>query len=135
MLFTHTDKGIFHLLKSLATRPGATAREYIGGKRKTYFSPFTFFLIVMGIYVLADAFFIKTPPASGPDQQVLARYTYRSRAASITPPCFNRGNNVRQFMTQKANFVAMVAVPLIALISWLFFYRRGYNYAEHLRPI
>ena len=129
--FTHTDKGIFHLLKSLATRPGATAREYIGGKRKSYFSPFTFFLIVMGIYVLADAFFIKTPPATEPDQQVLARIPTAEGRQHYTT-MLHRGDNVRHFMTKKANIVAMVAVPLIALISWLFFYRRGYNYAEHL---
>jgi hypothetical protein len=34
---THADKGIFHLLKDLAVRPGVVAREYIGGKRKKYF--------------------------------------------------------------------------------------------------
>lgn len=129
--FTHTDKGIFHLLKSLATRPGTTAREYLQGKRKAYFNPFTFFLIVMGVYVLADAFFIKTPPATAPNQQVLARIpTAEGRERYVG--MMHRGDNVRQFMTRKANIVAMVAVPLIALVSWMFFYRRGFNYAEHL---
>jgi hypothetical protein len=41
--FTHTDKEIFHLLKSLATRPGSTARQYVLGKRQSYFNPFTVF--------------------------------------------------------------------------------------------
>ncbi|GEM_PF-4297466 len=41
--FTHADKGIFHLLKGLATQPGTVAREYVEGKRKKYFNPFTFF--------------------------------------------------------------------------------------------
>jgi hypothetical protein len=129
--FTHTDKGIFHLLKSLATRPGATAREYIQGKRKAYFNPFTFFLIVMGIYVLADAMFVKSAPEQEPDQRVLARIPTAEGKQQYVD-MLRRGNNVRHFMEKKANIVAMVAVPLIALVSWMFFYRRGFNYAEHL---
>ncbi len=129
--FTHTDKGIFHLLKSLVTRPGATAREYIRGRRKAYFNPFTFFLIVMGIYVLADAFFIRSSPPIEPNQQVLAHIpTQEGKQKYIG--MLHRGNKARQFMEKKANIVAMIAVPLIALVSWLFFYRKGYNYAEHL---
>jgi Protein of unknown function (DUF3667) len=129
--FTHADKGIFHLLKSLATRPGTTAREYINGRRKAYFSPFTFFLIIMGIYVLANAFFVKAPPEQEPDPQVLAHIpTEEGRQTYIG--MLTRGNKVAHFMTKSANIVAMVAVPLIALITWLFFRRRRYNYAEHL---
>lgn len=129
--FTHTDKGILHLLKCLATRPGTTAREYIQGKRKAYFNPFTFFLIVMGIYVLADSFFVKAPTRAEPSQEVLARIPSaegRDRYIGM----LHRGDQVRHFMTGKANIVAMVAVPLIALVSWLFFSRKGFNYAEHL---
>lgn len=129
--FTHTDKGIFHLLKSLATRPGTTAREYIQGRRKAYFNPFTFFLIVMGVFVLAGLFFKKPQPAARPSQEVLARIPTEEGRQRYTG-MMERGNKVRQFMSQKANIVAMVAVPFIALLSWLFFYRRGYNYAEHL---
>jgi hypothetical protein len=129
--FTHTDKGIFHLLKSLTLRPGATAKEYIRGKRKSYFSPFTFFLIIMAVYVLADAFFLKTPPAREPDAQVLAHIpTEAGRQKYVV--MMERGNKVSEFMAHKANLVAMVAVPLVAFITWLFFFRRGYNYAEHL---
>ncbi|MBO9561594.1 MAG: DUF3667 domain-containing protein [Niastella sp.] len=129
--FTHTDKGIFHLLKSLATRPGTTAREYIQGKRKAYFNPFTFFLIVMAIYVLVDPFYVKAVPAAEPDQRVLARIpTAEGREKYVS--ILHRANEVRHFLTAKANIVAMVAVPFFALISWLFYYRRGFNFAEHL---
>ncbi len=70
-------------------------------------------------------------PEARPDQEVLARIPTaegRERYVSI----LHRANNVRHFLTSKANIVAMVAVPLIAFISWLFFYRRGFNFAEHL---
>lgn len=129
--FTHTDKGIFHLLKSLAIRPGTTAREYLAGKRKRYFNPFTFFLIVMGIYVLTGAYFTKIPSLREPSQAVLARISTEEGKQRYIE-LLTRGSKVERFMAQKANIVAMVAVPFIALITWLFFYRRGYNYAEHL---
>lgn len=129
--FTHTDKGIFHLLKCLASRPGTTAREYLQGKRKAYFNPFTFFLIVMAVYVLVDPFFVRSIPEAHPDPAVLARIpTAEGRDNYVN--ILHRANQMQYVLTGKANFVAMVAVPLIALISWLCFYRRGFNYAEHL---
>lgn len=41
--FTHADKGIFSLLKDLATKNGVVAREYIEGQRRKYFPPPNFF--------------------------------------------------------------------------------------------
>lgn len=129
--FTHTDKGIFHLLKCLATRPGATAREYLQGRRKAYFNPFTFFLIAMAIYMIVDPFLVREMPSTQPDQAVLARIpTAAGREQYIG--ILHRAGQVQHFLTSKANIVAMVAIPLIALISWLFYYRRGFNFAEHL---
>ncbi|RYY69653.1 MAG: DUF3667 domain-containing protein [Chitinophagaceae bacterium] len=129
--FTHTDKGIFHLLKCLATKPGTTAREYITGKRKSYFSPFTFFLILMGIFVLSNNFFKKAKPERQPDAQVLKHIpTEEGRQKYIG--IIARSNSTGKLFTKHGNVVAMVAVPFISLFTWLFFRRRGFNYAEHL---
>jgi hypothetical protein len=49
--FTHADKGIFQLLKALVTQTGTVAREFVSGKRKKYFPPFNFFLIVAALFV------------------------------------------------------------------------------------
>src|SRR5687768_9241150 len=51
--FTHADKGFLQLLKALFTKTGLVAREYVTGKRKSYFSPINFYLIVAGIYLIA----------------------------------------------------------------------------------
>src|SRR5688572_10665036 len=51
---THTDKGILFLIKELLYKPGIVAREYNEGKRKKYFSPITFLLIVMAIEIFAS---------------------------------------------------------------------------------
>src|SRR5688572_29377526 len=51
--FTHADKGIFQLIRDLFLKRGAVAREYAEGKRKKYFSPLNFFLLVCALYVFA----------------------------------------------------------------------------------
>jgi hypothetical protein len=129
--FTHTDKGIFHLLKSLALRPGTTAREYITGKRKKYFNPFTFFLILMGIFVLSNNYFKKETVQKEPDANVLQRIpTAEGKAKYIA--IMKRANNISVVFKKHGNVVAMIAVPFISLFTWLFFRRKGFNYAEHL---
>ena len=129
--FTHTDKGILHLLKSLALRPGTVAREYMAGKRKKYFNPFTFFLIIMGIFVFTGTVFRKSDIAVRPDEQVLQRIpSEEGRQQYIAT--MQRVENVRNFTNKHGNVIAMVAIPFISLLTWLFFRRKGYNYAEHL---
>ena len=36
---THADHSIFALVRSLLTRPGHVAREYVAGQRKRHFGP------------------------------------------------------------------------------------------------
>lgn len=128
---THADKGIFHLLAGLATKPGTVAREYIAGRRKAYFNPFTFFLIVMGVFVLSNNYFTATPKRFKPDEKVLARIpTRQGQERYLTMS--RRGAEVSAFTHKHGNVIAMFAVPFFALLSWLFYRRKGYNYAEHL---
>ena len=129
--FTHTDKGIFHLLNALATKPGTTAREYILGKRKSYFSPFTFFLILMGIFVLSNTYFRKEKKPVEPSAKVLQRIpTEQGRQHYIT--MMHRVSTSSNFFRKHGNVIAMVAIPFLSFFTWLFFRRKGFNYAEHL---
>lgn len=129
--FTHADKGIFHLLKGLITTPGSVAREYVEGKRKSYFNPFTFFLILAGVFVFSSATFSRDEQKIEPNPYVLARIpTEEGKQKYITT--IRRVGEATGFMTKHGNIVAMVAVPFISLLTWLFFYKRKFNYAEHL---
>lgn len=130
--FTHADKGVFYLVKMLATRPGRVIREYIAGRRKVYFSPLNFFLIVLGLMVFfmstfrpldaVDLTALKTQTAKEPDPVVRAR-----RLAKV-----DRMENAYGFMARHSNLVNLSIVPLTALVFFLFYYRSGYNYTEHL---
>ena len=45
----HVDRSVVSLIRQLAVRPGVVAREYVEGKRKRYFGPFAFLVIMVGL--------------------------------------------------------------------------------------
>ncbi len=131
--FTHADKGIFHLLIQLVTKTGTVAREFVEGKRKKYFPPFNFFLIVAAIYVFVST--LNTKPKvptdvlkEHPDLIKIPDAKKRQHVVKI----YERAAKAGVFMKKHSNSISMVAVPLIAVIFWLFYRRSGYNYVEHL---
>lgn len=129
--FTHTDRGIFHLLKELALRPGLVAREYMAGKRKKYFNPFTFFLIVMTLFVFSSTFFSKDDLKIVPDPRVIAQIPTEAGKQQYVNT-ITRVVEASGFMKHYGNVVGMIAVPFLSLITWFFYRRKGYNYSEHL---
>ena len=55
---THTDKGIFFLMRELTLRPGEVLYNYLSRhQRKKYFSPFTFLLLMAGLLLLSNSTF------------------------------------------------------------------------------
>ena len=130
--FTHADKGVLYLLKELAVRPGVVAREYIEGKRKKYFNPFTFFLLLMALYVFAHTF-VRSNETSI-DKSIPASIT-EIKDPNLKETMlirYQRGMEAREFTAKNGNILAMFAIPLFAFYFWLIFYRRQYNYPEHL---
>jgi hypothetical protein len=130
--FTHADKGIFHLLKGLLKRPGIVAREYIDGKRKTYFKPLNFFLIVVGIVVFMTSTLHKEYPR--PANRPSAAQNYRPDPAMIEQyrAMGMRAAKSSKFTAKYSNMITMLATPLFAGFFWLFYRRARYNYLEHL---
>ncbi len=135
--FTHADKGIFHLLKELAIRPGLVARGYVEGARKKYFNPLNFLLIIAGIVVFMTAVFHNNSNES------LGRRPQRTEASAQTAPPTPeqlkyyremgvRGQKINKFFTKYANLVTIGATPLFAFLFWLFYRNNKFNYTEHL---
>jgi hypothetical protein len=130
--FTHADKGIFHLIKALAKRPGKVAQEYIAGKRKTYFKPLNFFLIVAGIVVfMTSSFYREYPRPSNRSSQasavpMSAEQVKKYRAMGV------RAGKANKFTGKYSNVINMLAVPLLTGLFWLFYRRGRYSYLEHL---
>jgi len=126
--FTHADKGLLGIIADLATRPGIVAWEYINGKRKKYFNPFTFFVLCLSIFIIANNTF-KTYQQVEPDPRV-QQLPPKQRNAVLA--LYHRLNEAQHFMQSHSNIVSMIGLPFFALMSWLFFMRRGFNYGELL---
>jgi hypothetical protein len=128
--FTHADKGIFFLLKSLTLKPGEAARQYIKGQRRRYFAPLTFFLLAVGVMV----FGVKMSTESV--DTIIAGLQAKISAADVAEKRILgfqlRGMIVRRFTSQYSNLVSMLATPLLVVFMWLCYKKQPYNYMEHL---
>ena len=109
--FTHADKGIFSLIWQLAFRPGIVAREYVEGKRKKYFNPFTFVILIVGFasVILINSGFTNF------------------NGGSRMPP-----NPISSFLDKHVNLLIFLNIPLLAMFNRLLFRRDKTNYSENL---
>lgn len=108
----HVDGGFFVTFKNLCLRPGNMIREYLAGRRKSYFSPFLYLLIMCGVFVVIS---------------LLAADASRAKPEIVD---FASAYNYLLTNYYKPIIVAMV-LPL-ALATRLVFWRAGFNFAEHL---
>ena len=105
---THVDRSVLSMLWPLVIRPGTVARDYVAGKRKRYFAPLSWLIVIVG---LASA-----EVAISGFQVVLA----------------NRPNPVSDLLQRHANVTFLIQVPVLALFCRLVFWRDGFNSAEFL---
>jgi hypothetical protein len=106
--FVHVDRSALSLIRLLVTRPGFVALDYVQGKRKRYFGPFSSLVIVVAA---TSALFAFTGlPA-----------TLGSAPSPVT-----------HFLQTHINLVMFAEVPLLAAYSRILSGSWGFNYAEHL---
>lgn len=129
---THADKSIFSLVKQLAIRPGMVAREYIGGKRKSFFPPLNFFLIVAGLFVFMLSTFHQYRDTTNNKLNAQITQIKDPTKKQHLIKIQQRSQQANQFINKYSNFIQMIATPLIAGFYLLFFRRKSFNYTEHL---
>jgi hypothetical protein len=118
---THTDRGFLLLVKELITRPGFLAKEYIEGKRKRYFNPLSFL-------VISSALFAYVGNATGYMDTLMGG----GRARAGGRPISDEWKEVFQITSHSGKWLTLLFIaPLFAFLSWLFFMRKKYNYAEN----
>jgi hypothetical protein len=110
----HIDKGFFYTLFHLLRNPGKTLREYLAGKRVKHFKPFAFVimlstictLLIKGLHHLMNLHYQKTHP---------------NKAIA-----FSEG-----FFAKYPSTLIFLLIPLLSLVTWLFYRKRKYSYWEH----
>jgi hypothetical protein len=106
--FVHVDRSALSLIRLLVTRPGFVALDYVHGKRKRYFGPFSSLVVVVAATSALFAF-TGLPATLG---------------SSPTP--------VTNFLQTHINLIMFAEVPLLAGYSRILAGRWSFNYAEHL---
>jgi hypothetical protein len=110
--FSNTDQGILLLVKELTYRPGKVAREYISGKRKTYFNPFSFLVLTVAI---ALYFILKF-------ESLAINY-------AATDP---QNLELLHFAFKYFNVFILIMCPIYGVLIWLFFWGNRTNFVENL---
>lgn len=124
----NAERGLLRLLKGLVIRPGVTASEFVEGKRKRYYNPFTFLALVISFVLLTNNWFkqydgVSLDPKivnSITDQKVKSEYIAR----------VTRFNEVNEWTYKYMNTFVLFCCPYFALFLWLFFKKRNRNMAE-----
>ncbi len=105
--FTHTDKSVVGLIASLFKNPGLVIREYIDGKRKKYFNPYTFFLVSGGILIF-----------------------FTMKVFSIEDELYKFYNEFGQYTSEHYTVILLASMPFLAGLLRLVFWKREINYSE-----
>jgi hypothetical protein len=106
-LFTHLDKGFLYTLKELVLHPGAMQREYLEGRRYQHQKPFSMFFIAVTVTALGQ-FLIK----------------------SLVFKLYGMSDDSQDYFRHYFALMQMALLPIYAFITWLFFRKSPYNYAE-----
>ena len=108
-------------IQLLIVNPGKLFREYIAGKRKTYYKPVAFFILVSAVYLILRAL-INFDPLEGEfvnnDQEGLSVISAK-------------GEEAFRLMEENINNFMFLLVFAIAFMLKLFF-RKMYNLAEYV---
>lgn len=120
---THADKGILFLAKEMVYRPGYVAKEYIEGKRKKYFNPLSFLVIVSAVFAI-----------------VSMNSRYFEAMGSSNRDYSRMPEQYALYMTESMDIIVhhgklislIVMVPVLTFLSWIFFRKRNHNFAENL---
>ena len=111
-------------IRLLITNPGKLFREYIGGKRRTYYRPVAFFILIAAIYLILRVW-INFDPLEGAfsDDQELIENSTRSEE-------FGQLIEIARLMEDNINYQLFLLIFSIA-ISFKLFFRKKYNLAEY----
>ncbi|WP_436515363.1 DUF3667 domain-containing protein [Ekhidna sp. To15] len=106
-------------LRSLIVKPGRMFREFVAGRRKTYYKPVAFFIVLTAFFLILKALM---------DYDPLARQ-FQQTNEEIHPQVL-KFKNAATFMVTHINNIMLILVFSIASNLKLFF-RKRYNFTEY----
>lgn len=113
----HFDKGVPYTLKALFTRPGHAIREYVEGKRVSFFKPISLLILLGSLYAVIILYFnirlgIDMDFSKDPEQIAFMK-------------------KIESWMQSHYVLYMMLTLPFWTLGSYVSFKQQGYNIVEH----
>jgi hypothetical protein len=112
------DAPLWVTIKSLVVNPGKLFRDFLNGKRKTYYKPVPFFILTTIIFVLVKALLNYDP------MQNIAQVRHDSVNVNLL-------NSAGAFMAKNINNIIFSFVFTFTIMVKLFFYKK-YSLAEYM---
>ena len=111
----------FYTIKGLIINPGRVFREFLAGKRKLYYKPVAFFILMTAIYIIIRNL-LDFDPLEG---QIVAVSNQNEKV----PEVVIKSRQAARFMVAHINHIMFFLVFAIAIVSKIFFWKK-YNLAE-----
>jgi Protein of unknown function (DUF3667) len=118
-------------MKELFLRPGKVAREFNAGKRKKYFNPITYLLIVMALQIYLSQktgimdFYVEEIQTQGVTEIKAGSEAEYKKITEVV-------KTAQQQIQEHGKVFNLLFLPILAFLTWIFFKRTGNNYAEIL---
>ncbi|MBC8057332.1 MAG: DUF3667 domain-containing protein [Rhizobiales bacterium] len=107
--FLNVERGPLAMLRSLVTRPGGMARDYVEGRRRRYYGPFATLVVLVGVTALI---------INVAEYKMLAQDGYTVGATELLQRHFN--------------LLLLLQLPLLGLICAIVFRSARLTLPEHL---
>ncbi len=120
--FFQLNHGFFYTIKQLAIAPGNSIRDFIKGKRKNYFKPIAFILVLSTLYALVANFF---------NEETMLGDLFLGWNAYEDSNVDNSKALIFQWLVKNYAYTMLLLLPIFSLGSYVSFRRYGYNYFEH----
>jgi hypothetical protein len=116
-IFHFNDK-VYFTVRQLCLRPGHAIGEYLTGKRLSYMPPISFLLIIASLYaVLAHFFHLHVISFSDDGDPLASRFGVEE---------------TNDWIIIHYSWIALLAVPLFTVSTYIAFRKYQYNFIEHL---
>lgn len=125
---SHLDGTFFTTLKTMFSQPGQLSYDYTNGKRKRYFKPISFFLLLVLFYLLFPLFDgLNMELKYYFDSNVYGSYAKQKATSILAEKNWSNVKLAEEFH-QKAEkvskYLLLLIIPLTALFFWLCTFKR-----------
>ncbi|WP_299127315.1 DUF3667 domain-containing protein [uncultured Winogradskyella sp.] len=126
--FFNYDNKLLRTLTTLLTKPEAVICSYISGVRKRYVNPISFFglsLTIAGLSVfLIKKFYLEYFDLKA---WMMSLDIFSNEISQRALENYSTSDSM-----EYSSLMFSIIIPFLALLSWIVFYKKSYNFTEHI---